>query len=197
MANIPKTKYLLESIPIEMKLKESQLRKIIAETIAENVNYSTLSNAVDKVQYGDSIYNREYLDFGDVKDALRTIQIALDRYSGSFHPLHGQAALNYFYDNKRAPHEGQANKCIQYLDYIRAFFDRKEKQFNTFSNTADSMKKDYDSQILSIARQNGAEGDDVLDALWDLYEKNGEDEDTVIEMFPKNIQDYIRHESLL
>ena len=177
-------------------IKEDYLRNIIANTLAESVKYSTLDNAINKVERGASRWD-DWMDFSDLSEAMDKIEYALQRFAGSFHGAHGQEALNHYYDKGVAPNDGRAAKCLQCLEYIRAFLNRKQNQFQRFNNDKEDMERNYEQQILDICRQNGVDGVSAADALFDLYQKMGENEQAVLNLFPDEVQDFITHNSLI
>lgn len=147
----------------KIHLTEAQFKKVIAEKVSE-ISYNTIHNASGKYM-GRNIYA--------AKNAILTLREILSDFDSSFHKIHGQEALNYFYANKKAPAEGAASKFLEYLDEMEKFFDRKEAQEENFNKTADSKEEEYKNYLLSIAReQYGYQGNSIEDFARELGAKD-------------------------
>ena len=178
-------------------LKESDIRKIIANVLSENIDeisYNTLDSASNKINrgwYDDPEYREGYHNIDDVFDAIAIIRQFLNRMEQSYTPLHGQKALNYFYDNKKAPQEGGARKCNQYLDFIERFVQRKQAQGKNLENAADSKEEQEKSELLKLAYEwNGFKGDSIFDFINTLNTSDFDDEwNTEWDRFVNSIQD--------
>lgn len=147
----------------KIHLTEAQFKKVIAEKVSE-ISYNTIHNASSKY-LGRNIYA--------AKNAILTLKEILSDFDSSFHKIHGQEALNYFYANKKAPAESAASKFLEYLDEMEKFFDRKEAQEEIFNKTADSKEEEYKNYLLSIAReQYGYQGNSIEDFARELGAKD-------------------------
>lgn len=147
----------------KIHLTEAQFKKVIAEKVSE-ISYNTIHNASSKY-LGRNIYA--------AKNAILTLREILSDFDSSFHKIHGQEALNYFYANKKAPAEGAASKFLEYLDEMEKFFDRKEAQEENFNKTADSKEEEYKNYLLGIAReQYGYQGNSIEDFARELGAKD-------------------------
>jgi hypothetical protein len=152
----------------------------VAESVDE-ISYDTLSSAKDKI--GDGWCS-------SALDAVEELREFLNRAEGSFHRAHGQEALNYFYDNKKAPNQGVAAKCQEYLDFIENFIRRKEAQCYNFDSGMVDKRESNDAELLQYAKKwNGYNGNSIEEfakSLSNEYDDNWEDE---WDRFLKSIDD--------
>ena len=123
-------------------LNENDIRKIVANVLSESIDeisYNTLVSASDKINGGWYDYpesRKGFHNIDDVIDAIVLIRQFLNKMEQSFAPLHGRKALNYYYDNNKAPQEGNARKCQQYLDFIENFVKKKQEQGRNFERAS-------------------------------------------------------------
>lgn len=178
-------------------LKESELRKIVAKVLSEGIeeiSYNTLDSASNRLNLGWYEYPEfrdGYHNIDDVLESISIIRQFLNKMEQSFKPLHGQQALNYYYGNKKAPQEGGARKCQQYLDFIEQFVQRKQAQGKNIESAADDKKAQNKAELLKLAYQwNGFKGNSIFDFIDTLNTDDYDDEwNTEWDRFVNSIQD--------
>lgn len=128
------------------EMVSTSVKKVLNE-----VSYQTLHSASDKATG---------VDFYEVFEAIKTINSALGTYdSDSFHKPH--AAWDHFTSTGREPVDAPAEKFGRYLDEIKAYFERKEKQADNLYKALPGKYEEYEKEILRYLNQFGYQGNDI------------------------------------
>lgn len=140
--------------PRTIKISESKIREAVISGVKKHldeISYATVNNA----------YYKTYdIDFNAVREALKTIQIALNEFdSDSFHVRN--RAISHFIATGKEPVDSAYEKFSRYIDEMRSFFERKANQQQAFYDAIPEKAREADEEILNRLHNAGYEGDDA------------------------------------
>ncbi len=129
-----------------IRLTESQLRALVSEAskkVLNEISLDTIGNAENQSNNWrrgdydpwDSDAWKDIINYNDIFDAIRDINIALEKLGGDY------------------PTE---QKFLGYLEEIWNFFERKESQHENFKKTERRKNHETRNEILQRAKQFGA-----------------------------------------
>lgn len=145
--------------PRTIKISESKIREAVISGVKKHLNeisYNTLRSAYNK---------SSNVDFDKVYEALKTLQMAINSYdSDSFHTR--KRAMNHFIATGKEPVDSAYEKFSRYIDEMRTFFERKDKQSGAFYSALPEKANETEAEILDYLHSAGYKGNNI-DAIID------------------------------